>query len=254
LCFLLKSNAQHSLHFDVMKATPCDRLTQRAISQTAVSATETDPVVYRSDNSQDFGSQGIVAQPKTRCQPGIHHSAGFAVASQRLAGRRLTLLCEENAPQTSPAFAMMAHFFPGDSFISAALPSHSSRLVPLHPRKTEQYRTLAGADQERSQLTLQDRFEAHDLDAMLLHQLRQQLQRYPIRRASLVKKRLRFFPEQPLYVLLVEPSYCQVDFTLGTQIAQELKFGRDLLVRLSLDCEPSLIEQIWAKADGNLVD
>jgi hypothetical protein len=177
LCFFFQSNAQHLLHFDVMKATPCDSLTRTALCQ-------------------------------------VTQAAVSAAASPR--------------------------------------PDDRSD-APLYLRKTEQYRTLAGADQERSQLTLQDRFEAHDLDSRLLNQLRQQLQRYPICRASLVKKRLRFFPEQPLYILLVDPSHSQVDSTLGTQIAQELKFGRDLLVRLSVDCEPSLLEQILDKADGNLV-
>lgn len=124
-----------------------------------------------------------------------------------------------------------------------------------------QYRPLAEADQERSQLTTQDQFERHDLDERLLSELAQQLQRYPICRADLVKKTLRFFPEQPLYILLVTTRECQNspvpkvgESTLGTQIAQELRFGRELLVCLTDQTDPDLIQRIQEQSQGSLLD
>lgn len=114
----------------------------------------------------------------------------------------------------------------------------------------------AQAVEERSRLTPQDQFEAHDLDSMRLRQLQTQLGAYGIDRAYLVKKRLRFFPEQPLYILLVRPHQADTQAvlaTLGTQIAQELKFYGELLVRLTTETEPELVVQIQAQAPQELL-
>ncbi|OLP18119.1 hypothetical protein BST81_13945 [Leptolyngbya sp. 'hensonii'] len=58
------------------------------------------------------------------------------------------------------------------------------------------------AQQERSSVTGNDRFEPHALDASQIAALVQQLSRYrQIKTAYLVRKTLQYFPERPLYVL-----------------------------------------------------
>jgi len=185
---------------------------------------------------------------------------GFSAASQRLAQRRLALLCQEEHLSAAMQFEL-SELLPASHAVSEYWQGCQFKPMPLYKRKIQQYRRLAEADQERSQLTAQDQFEPHDLDGQLLEDLRQQLQHYPIGRAELVKKTLRFFPEQPLYVLLVAPHGCeatstspQPEPTLGTQIAQELCFRRELLVCLTPMTEPLLVARIQAVSQGNLLD
>ncbi len=202
-------------------------------------------------------------QLATTCLPraaiSLGNDLGFSAASQRLALRRSAASCQED--NLSEAMqSNFSDFLPAGQPISAGyLQRRRSNVLPLSPRKIHQYRTLAEADLERSQLTLQDQFETHDLDRQLQVNLCAQLQRYPIARADLVKKTLRFFPEQPLYVLLVSPSAdlaeqlnSSLESTLGTQIAQELCFSRELLVCLTSETEPQLIQRIQAKSKGDL--
>lgn len=192
-----------------------------------------------------------------RSAAALGHDLGFSEASQRLAQRRSAI----RRQGTSLAEAMqsnLAYLLPAGHAVSGYLQGHQSKLLPVMPHNMQRYRTLAEADQERSQLTAQDQFESHDLDGLLLGDLAQQLQRYPIGRADLVKKTLRFFPEQPLYVLLVTPVAFQdsanaLESTLGTQIAQELSFSRELLVCLTSQTEPDLIHRIQAQSAGNLL-
>ena len=188
------------------------------------------------------------------------NSLGFAAASQRLALRRSTAIRQaDSLPDVMQP--NLAYLLPVGHSISGYGRGYQSKSFPLHSRKINQYRTLAEADLERSQLTSQDQFEIHDLDGQLLGELRQQLQCYPITGAELVKKTLRFFPEQPLYVLLVSPGAVSakhpappLESTLGTQIAQELCFRRELLVCLMGETEPCLVERIQAQSPGNLLD
>lgn len=130
------------------------------------------------------------------------------------------------------------------------------RLPSERPRGLAQVRRLAQAVQERSHLQPGDRFEPHGLGGKQLAQLQRQLSCYGLSAAHLVKKSLRLFPEQPLYVLLVEPLTSppprgqqprpQVDSSLGTQIAQELNIQPELLVCLSDSLDPQLEQLIRA--------
>lgn len=211
--------------------------------------------------------RSLTPEPEQRTEADLPRAAislgndlGFSVASKRLALRRSALLCQENN-LSEVMQSKLSYLLPVGHPISGYLREQRSKVLPLHPRKIHQYRTLAEADLERSQLTPQDQFEAHDLDELLLGELCQQLQRYPIARAELVKKTLRFFPEQPLYILLVRPvadmaeqQLSLIESTLGTQIAQELCFSRELLVCLTGETEPHLIDRIQAKSSGNLLN
>lgn len=196
-----------------------------------------------------------------RSATALGNDLGFSAASQRLAQRR-SAVSHQGSPLSEAMQSNLAYLLPAGHAVSGYLQGGQSKLMSATPRKMLQYRALAEADLERSQLTVQDQFEAHDLDHLLLSDLAQQLQRYPIGRADLVKKTLRFFPEQPLYVLLVTPVVAQAstiaantsEFTLGTQIAQELSFSRELLVCLTCQTEPDLIHRIQAQSPGNLLD
>lgn len=203
-------------------------------------------------------SRPLLESSVPRAEMGLSNDGlGFAAASRRLALRRSAVIFQEDNPSE-----VMPSNFPGRLPMGHSVPEYlqgcQSKESPVNPRKIHQYRTLAEADLERSQLNPDDQFETHDLDEQLLGDLCQQLQRYPIAQAELVKKTLRFFPEQPLYVLLVCPAAEQLnpslELTLGTQIAQELRFSRELLVCLTSDTEPQLVNRIQAKSTGNLLN
>lgn len=195
-----------------------------------------------------------------RAAMSLRHDLGFSAASQHLAWRRSAAIAEEDnrSEAMQPNFS---HRRPPSHPMAGCLPEGQSKGWPQYPRQIDRYRILAEADWERSQLTSQDQFEPHDLDQLLLGSLCQQLRRYPIARAELVKKTLRFFPEQPLYVMLICPAascaeqpLSSLSSTLGTQIAQELCFSRELLVCLTQDTEPQLVERIRAKCPGQLLN
>jgi hypothetical protein len=58
------------------------------------------------------------------------------------------------------------------------------------------------AQQERSSISVGDRFESHDLSASAQAKLVEQLSHYPqVKKAYLVRKTLQYFPEKPFYVL-----------------------------------------------------
>lgn len=58
------------------------------------------------------------------------------------------------------------------------------------------------AQQERSSISVGDRFESHDLSASAQAKLVEQLSRYPqVKEAYMVRKTLQYFPEKPFYVL-----------------------------------------------------
>lgn len=57
------------------------------------------------------------------------------------------------------------------------------------------------AQQERSSISVGDRFESHDLSASAQAKLVEQLSHYPqVKEAYLVRKTLQYFPEKPFYV------------------------------------------------------
>lgn len=205
-----------------------------------------------------------------RCSPREHfvprsasalgNAFGFAAASQRLAQRR-SVVSRKVSPTSDAMQFNLASFLPPGRTPSDYLWGDRSQGLSVAADPMLQYRPLAEADLERSQLTAHDQFEVHDLDKLLLGGLVQQLRRYPICRADLVKKTLRFFPEQPLYVLLVTPIASQddaipgaADSTLGTQIAQELRFSRELLVCLTDQMEPALSRRIQGQSGGSLLE
>lgn len=214
----------------------------------------------------DLREQPKHSTPRAGQPPGADF--GFGAASQQLALRRSAAMHQAMHQAISQAWPPREAMQPQYSAVRPTSPiatedssEGESKEMPLYPRKVYQYRRLAEADFERSQLGPQDQFEAHDLDELLLEDLRQQLQRYPIAQAQLVKKTLRFFPEQPLYVLLVtptlaceEPAHPDWASTLGTQIAQELCFSRELLVCLTSETESPLVERIQAKSAQPLWD
>ncbi|WP_375514373.1 hypothetical protein [uncultured Nostoc sp.] len=64
------------------------------------------------------------------------------------------------------------------------------------------------AQQERSNVRENDKFESHNISDTELNKLRQQLSHYPhIITVYLVQKNLQYFPEKPLYVLAVKRGF-----------------------------------------------
>ena len=67
---------------------------------------------------------------------------------------------------------------------------------------TDDDEKISLAQQERSSISVGDRFESHDLSASAQAKLVEQLSHYPqVKEAYLVRKTLQYFPEKPLYVL-----------------------------------------------------
>lgn len=147
-----------------------------------------------------------------------------------------------------------AYLLPTGSLLRGYAPNSSGRplrrqvLPRERPRGLAHVRRLATAVQERSQLSSGDRFEAHGLGEARLAQLQSQLCGYGLRSAHLVKKSLRLFPEQPLYVLLVQAQGegTAPDPSLSSQIAQEIAFRGELLVCLVGSLLPPLEAAIQA--------
>jgi len=74
-----------------------------------------------------------------------------------------------------------------------------------HNRLVERQQLLAAARAERDELNIRDKLERHGLSEAALAELRRQLQQIRgLRKAYLVRKRVKYFPERPLYVL----GYC----------------------------------------------
>lgn len=71
-----------------------------------------------------------------------------------------------------------------------------------HQRWQERSQLEAAAQQERSELSINIRLEPHQLNAPELEQLRALLASIPqLQRAYLVRKKLKYLPERPLYIL-----------------------------------------------------
>jgi hypothetical protein len=67
---------------------------------------------------------------------------------------------------------------------------------------TDDDEKISLARQERSSISVGDRFESHDLSASAQAKLVEQLSHYPqVKKAYLVRKTLQYFPEKPFYVL-----------------------------------------------------
>ena len=67
---------------------------------------------------------------------------------------------------------------------------------------TDDDEKISLAQQERSSISVGDRFESHDLSASAQAKLVEQLSHYPqVKEAYLVRKTLQYFPEKPFYVL-----------------------------------------------------
>ena len=80
--------------------------------------------------------------------------------------------------------------------------AQESEAAQYRQRAEEHYEKLLLAQQERSSVSVSDRFEPHGLEAEVEAQFRQQLARYPqLKEAYLVRKVMRYFPEKPYYVL-----------------------------------------------------
>lgn len=77
-----------------------------------------------------------------------------------------------------------------------------------HDKMVARQQLLAAAHAERDNLHTSDKFEHHGLPADTLADLREQLKKIPgLKKAYLVRKRVKHFPERPLYVLGHTVSY-----------------------------------------------
>ncbi len=71
-----------------------------------------------------------------------------------------------------------------------------------HNRAMERANLEAAANKERSEVQITDKIERHDLSDDVLTELRAQLKAVPgLRKAWLVKKRVKYFPQRPCYLL-----------------------------------------------------
>jgi Zn-dependent protease with chaperone function len=99
-------------------------------------------------------------------------------------------------------------------------------------RAEQHHQLLARAQQERASVNARDRLEPHALPAEAVKRLREQLSRFPlVGTASLVRKAVTCFPEQPFYVLGVFPHHPwyslhseKSDHELARRLAAELQF------------------------------
>ena len=106
--------------------------------------------------------------------------------------------------------------------------------------KTEEYRRrwneqdalYAAARLEREQLLPSDNFVLHDVPAAELPALVDQLRAHrKVRRAQLVRKELKYFPESPLYVLAIKPrGFISDPQRLAQKLANELKISSSVVV------------------------
>ena len=78
-----------------------------------------------------------------------------------------------------------------------------------YQQRAENYsKLILKAQEERSNLKKDDKFEHHNISDIEVKKLCQQLSHYPqIITAYLVKKKLQFFPEKPLYILAVKRGF-----------------------------------------------
>ncbi len=107
-----------------------------------------------------------------------------------------------------------------------------SEIESYRQRAQSHYQMLVLAEEERNQVGVSDEFIHHKLSKSDAMELRQQLSRYPyVREAYLVQKKVRNFPEKPLYVMIIvrKSSFWKLessnrDTQLLNQLAKELKF------------------------------
>jgi Zn-dependent protease with chaperone function len=95
-----------------------------------------------------------------------------------------------------------------------------------HQRSQERAAAVRGARDERARITTADRWLPHALHDAALQQLSARLRQVPgLRRAYLVRKSVRFLPEQPLYVVAfgVTPWYRPRDRATGEAVMQQLR-------------------------------
>jgi hypothetical protein len=95
-----------------------------------------------------------------------------------------------------------------------------------HQRSQERAAVMRGAREERARITTADRWLPHALHDAALQQLSARLRQVPgLRRAYLVRKSVRFLPQQPLYVVAfgVTPWYRPRDRATGEAVMQELR-------------------------------
>jgi Zn-dependent protease with chaperone function len=107
-------------------------------------------------------------------------------------------------------------------------------------RAREHQRRLEAASAERQFLTPKDVYHEHGLDAAALEELRAQLAKLPfVKRAWLVRKTVKTFPERPFYVLFFERKQREALFTSTVTLTQRLvefvRFPGDTIVVESVD-------------------
>ncbi len=104
-------------------------------------------------------------------------------------------------------------------------------------RAEEHYKCLAKAQEERSTISVNDQFKHHELAAKEVTYLQEQFLHYPeIQEVFLVQKKVKYFPEKPLYVLGV---IRRISFWETDKKEQENKLLKRLFAEL--DCPKSTI-------------
>ncbi|MEH2084181.1 MAG: M48 family metalloprotease [Nostoc sp.] len=97
-----------------------------------------------------------------------------------------------------------------------------------YQERAENYHELIlKAQQERSNVRENDKFESHNISDTELNKLRQQLSHYPhIITVYLVQKNLQYFPDKPLYILAVKREFSWLE---GSHEADNSKLVNSLL-------------------------
>ncbi|HXJ58959.1 MAG TPA: M48 family metalloprotease [Verrucomicrobiae bacterium] len=112
------------------------------------------------------------------------------------------------------------------------------QLRELEKRCDENQDTLRFARAERDQIHLSDTFLPHALSTLQMEEILKQLRDYSeIQRAYLVRKELSFFPQKPLYVLVVETNgagltsgFSAEDQSLINRLAENLRLPGQTLI------------------------
>lgn len=122
-----------------------------------------------------------------------------------------------------------------------------SEIEPYRQLAQEHYQMLLLAEQERAQVSVSDEFIPHELSKSDLAELSQQLRRYPhICEAYLVQKKVRYFPEEPFYVMVIsrKVSFWKLalssqDTKIINQLVKELNFpGQCWITALNEETRP----------------
>jgi Zn-dependent protease with chaperone function len=126
-----------------------------------------------------------------------------------------------------------------------------SEIAPYQKLAQEHHQMLVLAKQERMQVSGSDEFIPHELSKSDIVELCQQLRQYPrIREAYLVKKKVKYLPDKPLYTMIIvrKTSFWKLELSsqdtkLINQLIKELNFpGQCWVTALNSETRP-----LWVK-------